>query len=80
MGEPAHDHGPRYGASVRYERHRSEETVLYRTIAAHWPAFRERTEEHGGLPRFVVREVELGTSDKYLISRALAAPQKRFVP
>jgi hypothetical protein len=32
--------------------------VLYRTIEAHWPAFRERAEEAGGLPRFVVREVE----------------------
>lgn len=42
----------------RYERHRPEETVLYRTVEAHWPAFRERAEEAGGLPRFVVREVE----------------------
>ena len=32
--------------------------MLYRTIEAHWPAFRERAEEAGGLPKFVVREVE----------------------
>ncbi|MDQ3033119.1 MAG: hypothetical protein M3Y87_11925 [Myxococcota bacterium] len=24
----------------------------------HWPAFRERAEEHGGLPSFVVRDFE----------------------
>jgi hypothetical protein len=41
-----------------YERHRPEETVLYRTLEVHWPAFRERAEEASGLPRFVVREVE----------------------
>ena len=51
---PLHDPAHRGG----YERHRREETVLYRTIDAHWPAFRERAEEAGGLPRFVVREVE----------------------
>jgi len=32
--------------------------VLYRTIETHWPSFRERAEEAGGLPRFVEREVE----------------------
>ncbi len=32
--------------------------MLYRAIEAHWTAFRERAEEAGGLPRFVVREVE----------------------
>jgi hypothetical protein len=32
--------------------------VLYQTIAAHWPAFRERMEESGGLPKFVVSEFE----------------------
>ena len=42
----------------RYERRRPEETVLYRTIRAHWGEFCERAEEASGLPRFVVREVE----------------------
>ncbi|MDC0744939.1 transposase [Polyangium mundeleinium] len=42
----------------RYERHRPEETVLYRVVAAHWQSFRERVETIGPLPRFVVREVE----------------------
>jgi hypothetical protein len=32
--------------------------VLYQTIAAHWPAFRERMEENGGLPKFVINEFE----------------------
>ena len=41
-----------------YARRRPEETVLYQTIAAHWPGFRERMEEQGGLPRFVVKEFE----------------------
>ena len=43
---------------VRYERHRPEDTVLYRTIRQHWGEFCERAEEASGLPRFVVREVE----------------------
>jgi hypothetical protein len=42
----------------RDERHRPEETVLYRVVAEHWPSFRERVEAIGPLPRFVVREVE----------------------
>jgi len=41
-----------------YRRRRPEETVLYQTVEAHWPEFRERAEEAGGLPRFVVREFE----------------------
>jgi hypothetical protein len=30
--------------------------VLHQTVAEHWPAFRERIEESGGLPKFVVDE------------------------
>jgi hypothetical protein len=45
-------------AASSYERHRPEETVLYRTLAAHWAEFCERAEEAGGLPRFVQREVD----------------------
>jgi hypothetical protein len=41
-----------------YERHRPEQTVLYRVVEQHWPAFRGRADEAGGLPRFVVREME----------------------
>jgi hypothetical protein len=41
-----------------YERHRPEQTVLYQLVEPHWPAFRERSEAAGGLPRFVVREME----------------------
>ena len=32
--------------------------MLYQTVAEHWPAFLERAEEHGGLPRSVVKEFE----------------------
>ena len=42
----------------RYKRHRPEETVLYRVVGAHWACFRERVEEVGPLPRFVVKEIE----------------------
>jgi hypothetical protein len=39
-------------------RHRPESTALHQTVAEHWPAFLEQSEEHGGLPRFVVKEFE----------------------
>ena len=32
--------------------------MLHRVVRAHWPAFLERAEEAGGLPKFVVREFE----------------------
>ena len=32
--------------------------MLHRVVRSHWPAFLERAEEAGGLPRFVVREVD----------------------
>jgi hypothetical protein len=41
-----------------YRRREPQETVLYQTVAEHWPGFRERAEEAGGLPRFVEREFE----------------------
>jgi hypothetical protein len=41
-----------------YRRRRSEETALHRCVERHWPAFVERADEQGGLPKFVVREVE----------------------
>ena len=31
---------------------------MYQTIEAHWPAFIERIEEHGGLPKFVRDEFD----------------------
>ena len=53
----AHAARPSPGAGG-YVRRRPEETALYRCVERHWPAFRERAEEQGGLPKFVVREVE----------------------
>jgi hypothetical protein len=46
------------GNQAVYRRHRPEETVLYQTLQRYWPEFRERAEEAGGLPAFVVKEVE----------------------
>ncbi|MBX3131744.1 MAG: hypothetical protein KF718_33815 [Polyangiaceae bacterium] len=54
MGHPAHAF-PEPDRS-RF-RHRPESTVLYQAVAEYWPAFLERAEEHGGLPRFVVQEL-----------------------
>jgi hypothetical protein len=35
-----------------------QQTLLHQTLSAHWPAFKRRAEAHGGLPDFVVGEVE----------------------
>jgi hypothetical protein len=42
-----------------YRRREPRTTVLYQTVAEHWPVFRERAEESGGLARFVEREFEV---------------------
>ena len=52
---------PRCPAAATYQRRQPEQTVLYRTIAAHLPTFLARTTgEDGarGLPGFVRREFE----------------------
>jgi hypothetical protein len=41
-----------------YARRQPELTVLHRTLSAHWPAFVEQSEQLGGLPKFVMREVQ----------------------
>lgn len=41
-----------------YRRRRPEDTALYRCVEQHWERFLEQAEQTGGLPRFVVREVE----------------------
>jgi hypothetical protein len=41
-----------------YVRRQPERSVLYQTVAKHWPALREMLEQAGGLPRFVVREFD----------------------
>jgi hypothetical protein len=55
VGARAHVHK---AATAGYERRRPEQTLLYRTVAEHWRAFLSQADEHGGLPKFVVREVE----------------------
>jgi len=55
VGHPAHAFPKPERSRLR---HRPESTVLYQTVEAHWPKFLERAEEHGGLPRFVVKEFE----------------------
>jgi len=41
-----------------YTRRRPEDTVLHQVLRAHFPAFLERADEAGGLPKFVEREFE----------------------
>ena len=41
-----------------YARRRPEDTALHQRVAEHWPEFRERMEEQGGLPKFVQEEFE----------------------
>ena len=41
-----------------YERRQPEQTLLYRLVEQFWPQFRERAEQAGGLPKFVVDEFE----------------------
>ena len=52
--------GRQSGASASAARRFSSalSAPLYQTVSKHWPAFRERLEEAGGVPRFVVREFE----------------------
>jgi hypothetical protein len=57
MGLPVAGHSEVHEGH-RYERHRPERTVLYRVVKTHWRRFRERIEEVGSLPRFVVSEIE----------------------
>ena len=48
----------KHGGEYQYERHRPEESVLYRVVSAYWSPFRERLESVGNLPKFVVRDVD----------------------
>jgi hypothetical protein len=60
VGHPAHAEFEERGTrrSDGYARRQPQQTVLYQTVAERWPLFRERLEESGGLPKFVVREFE----------------------
>jgi Transposase zinc-binding domain/Putative transposase len=49
---------PSSGSPTAYARRRPEETLLHRVVSQHWQAFRERAEHAGGLPDFVVDEVQ----------------------
>ncbi len=60
MGHPAHSFGdarPHVRADG-YARRRPEENALYQTVAQSWPAFHDRVQDTGGLPKFIVREFE----------------------
>jgi hypothetical protein len=41
-----------------YARRRPEDAALYQCVAEHWPEFRARMEEQGGLPKFVEEEFQ----------------------
>jgi hypothetical protein len=59
VGHPAHARVPKSSARRDgYVRRKPEETVLYKVVKEHFAAVRERVAEHGGLPKFVVREFE----------------------
>ena len=49
---------PQTLVSDGYQRHEPEQTALHRVLSQHWPPFVLRTEEAGGLPDFVKREIE----------------------
>ncbi len=52
------DHHAEHAPAYAYERRRPEVSVLYQVVSAYWPSFRERIEELGSLPKFVMREVD----------------------
>lgn len=58
MAQAAVHHAHRGLEGDGYRRRRPEDTVLYKCIEAHWAEFRERADEAGGLPKFVVKEFE----------------------
>jgi hypothetical protein len=51
-------HAPHTAAADSYRARRPEQTVLHQTLSAHFGEFRARADEQGGLPKFVVRELE----------------------
>ena len=55
---PDHSHTDSAERRDGYRCRAPEESVLYQTVAEHWPAFVERADEAGGLPRFVKREFQ----------------------
>jgi hypothetical protein len=63
---------PERAATTRYARRQPELTVLHRTLRAHWPAFVTQAEQLGGLPKFVMREVQ-AYLDCGLLERGCAA-------
>jgi len=60
VAHPAHAHAALHPTVRRdsYARRRPEEGVLHQAVQAHWPQVLEDLAEHGGLPKFVVREFE----------------------
>ncbi|MFO0619670.1 MAG: transposase, partial [Polyangiaceae bacterium] len=55
---PCQSRGGHRGAQGPHTSYRPEETVLYQTVATYWPSFQEQAAEHGGLPKFVARELD----------------------
>jgi hypothetical protein len=52
-------HAPHTAAADSYRARRPDQAVLHRTLSAHFGEFRARADEQGGLPKFIVREVEV---------------------
>jgi hypothetical protein len=57
-GELYHGHPDPVTRPDDYVRRQPESTALYQVVAEAWPAFRERAEAAGGLPKFVVDELD----------------------
>jgi hypothetical protein len=54
-----HAHGREAAGGLVYERHRPEDTRLYRLVEQHYPAFVEHLAEQGmALPAYVEKEFE----------------------
>ena len=60
MGERAcsTEHETSRARQPGYERRRPEDTALYQVLDEHWATFKERAEQAGGLPKFVLTEVD----------------------
>jgi hypothetical protein len=57
--QPTHAHGREAAGELLYERHRLEESCLYRLVERHYPAFVAHLAEQGkSLPVYVEKEFE----------------------
>ena len=82
VAHPAHAHAALHPTVRRdsYARRRPEEGVLYQAVQAHWPEVLEDLAEHGGLPKFLVREFEEYFALRDLVRRLPAPRLQQVLP